>query len=226
MKVAGLVILAAIALALLTGSCSGVEFFTYTGDPFTLAESGSTSTSALTSNQLPPPPPPSAAIHRAARPAVWAAGVCGAVEAWATNWESRTREVNQHLVSANGIPAEEARDLYVDFWGETATKTDLLLREMDAAGRPAVRGGEGVARAYRLVFAQALPPMQMAHALTAALPDDPERVSAGIAEIRSNMARASDVFHQDMAALRAKLDRTLSGEVRAAFFNNTSCWAF
>ena len=143
MKVVGLVILAVIAFAVLTGSCSGGEFFTYTGDPPTLADLGSTSTSALTSNQLPPPPPPSAAIHRAARPAVWAAGVCGAVEAWATNWESRTREVNQHLVSADGIPAEVARDLYVDFWGETTTKTDLASPNGcgGPSGRPRRRRG-------------------------------------------------------------------------------------
>jgi hypothetical protein len=215
MKVAGLVILAAIALAVLTGSCSGGEFFTYTGDPPTLAELESTSTSALTSNQLPPPPPPSAAIHRAARPAVWAAGVCAAVKAWDTDWRARVREVDQRF--ANG--PDEARDQYGDFWGETVRKTDLLLREMDAAGHPAVRGGEGLARAYRLAFAKTLPPMQMARAVVMALPDDPERFSAGLAEIKSNMARAFEVLDQDIIALRAKMERTLSDKVRAAFYN-------
>ena len=222
MKVAGLVIRAAIALAVLTGSCSGGEFFTYTGDPFTSAESGSTLTSALTSNQLPPPPPPSATIHRAARPAVWAAGVCRAVEAWDTDWKTRVREVDS--VYADG--PDEARDQYGDFWGDTVTKTGLLLREMDAAGHPAIRGGERVARAYRLVFAKTLPPMQMARAVVVALPDDPERFSAGLAEIKSNMARAFDVLDQDIIALRAKMERTLSDKVRAAFYNNTTCRAF
>ena len=221
MKVAGLVILAAIALAVLTGSCSGGEFFTYTGDPPTLAEVGSTSTSAPTSNQLPPPPPPSAAIHRAARPAVWAAGVCGAVKAWDSDWRARAQEVDQRLVNADD--PDEARDLYVDFWGETVTKTDLLLREMDAAGHPAVRGGEGVARAYRLVFAKTLPPMQMARAVAVALPDDPERFSARLAEIRSNMTLAFDVRDQEILALHAKLDKTLPEKLRAALNHNPTC---
>jgi len=216
MKVAGLVILAAIVLAVLTGSCSGGEFFTYTGDPPTLAELGSTSTSALTSNQL-PPPPPSAAIHRAVRPAVWAAGICGAVKAWNTDYRARARELNQ---STTEYDPDEARDILVDFWDETVTKTDLLLREMDAAGHPAVRGGEGVARAYRLVFAKTLPPMQMARAVAAAIPDDTERFYAGLAEIKSNMARAFAVRNQDMIALRAKTDRTLWNMVRATFYNN------
>ena len=215
MKVAGLVILAAIALAVLTGSCSGGEFFTYTGDPSTLAELGSTSTSALTSNQLTPPPPPSAAIHRAARPAVWAASVCGAMTAWDTDWRARVRDVDS--VYANG--PDEAREQYGDFWGETVTKTDLLLRELDAAGHPAVRGGERIARALRLAFAKTLPPMQMARAVVVALPDDPKRFSAGLAEIKSNMARAFDARDQDMIAWRAKMERTLSDKVRAAFYN-------
>jgi hypothetical protein len=220
MKVAGLVILAAIALAVLTGSCSGGEFFTYTGDPFTSAKSGSTSTSALTSNQLPPPPPPSAAIHRAARPAVWTAGVCGAMTAWDTDLKARVRELDQRALSVND--PDEARDLYVDFWGETVTKTDLLLRELDAAGHPAVRGGEWLARANRSVYAKALPPMQMARAVAAALPDDPEGFSAGLADIKSNMARAFDVLDQDIIALRAKMERTLSDKVRAALYNNAA----
>jgi hypothetical protein len=215
MKVAGIVILAAIALAVLTGSCSGGEFFTYTGDPFTSAESGSTSTSALTSDQLPPPPPPSAAIHRAARPAVWAASVCAAMKAWDTDWKTRVREVDS--VYANG--PDEAREQYGDFWGETVTKTDRLLREMDAAGHPAIRGGERIARALRLAFAKTLPPMQMARAVVVALPDDPERFSAGLAEIKSNMARAFDVLDQDIIAWRARMERTLSDKVRAAFYN-------
>ena len=218
MKVAGIVILAAIALAVLTGSCSGGEFFTYTGDPFTSAESGSTSTSALTSDQLPPPSPPSAAIHRAARPAVWAASVCAAMKAWDTDWKTRVREVDS--VYANG--PDEAREQYGDFWGETVTKTDRLLREMDAAGHPAIRGGERIARALRLAFAKTLPPMQMARAVVVALPDDPERFSAGLAEIKSNMARAFDVLDQDIIAWRARMERTLSDKVRAAFYNNAA----
>jgi hypothetical protein len=219
MKVAGLVILAVIALAVLTGSCSG-EFFTYTGDPPTLAGLGSTSTSALTSNQLPPPPPPSAAIHRAVRPAVWAAGICGAVKAWNTDYRARARELNQ---STTEYDPDEARNILVDFWDETVTKTDLLLREMDAAGHPAVRGGEGVARAYRLVFAKTLPPMQMARAVAAAIPDDPDRFYAGLAEIKSNMARAFAARNQDMIALHAKLDKTLPDKLRAALNNNPTC---
>jgi hypothetical protein len=221
MKVVGLVILAVIAFAVLTGSCSGGEFFTYTGDPPTLADLGSTSTSALTSNQLPPPPPPSAAIHRAVRPAVWAAGACGAVKAWDTDWRARAQEVDRRLGSADD--PDEARNLYVDFWGETVTKTELLLRQMDAAGHPAVRGGEGVARAYRLVFAKTLPPMQMASAVAVALPDDQERFSAQVAEIGSNMSRAFDVRDQEILALHAKLDKTIPDKLRAALNNNPTC---
>ena len=132
---------------------------------------------------------------------------------WETGWKARVREVDS--VYATG--PDEAREQYGDFWGETVTKTDLLLREMDAAGHPAIRGGEGIARAYRLAFAKLLPPMQMARAVVAALPDDPERFSAGLAEIMSNMGRAFDVRDQDVIALRAKMDRTLSDKVRATF---------
>jgi hypothetical protein len=106
-----------------------------------------------------------------------------------------------------------------DFWDETVTKTDRLLREMDATVHPAVRGGERIARALRLAFAKTLPPMQMARAVVVALPDDPERFSAGLAEIKSNMARAFDVLDQDIIAWRAKMERTLSDKVRAAFYN-------
>jgi hypothetical protein len=217
-KVAGLIILAAaVILAILTGACQ-VEI-----SEFTPGGSGSTSTSSLTSNQLPPPKAPSPAIHRAARPAAWAADICGAAESWDTDWKRRVRELDQSLANANRL--DETRNLYVDFWDETVTKTDLLLRQLDAAGHPAVRGGEGVARAYRLVFAKTLPPMQMARAVAAALPEDPERLSAGLAEIRANMARAFDVRDQDLFALHAKLDKTLPDKLRAALDNDPICKA-
>ena len=64
MKVAVLIILAALALAIFTGACD-VEVST-----FTPGGSEQTTTSALTSNQLPPPDPPSAAIKP------WGAGSC------------------------------------------------------------------------------------------------------------------------------------------------------
>jgi hypothetical protein len=67
-----------------------------------------------------------------------------------------------------------------------------------------------------------LPRMQMARAIAAALPDDPERFSAGLADIKSNMARAFDVLDQDMIALRAKMERSLSDKVRAALYNNAA----
>jgi hypothetical protein len=223
MKIFGLVVLGALVLAVLTGACQGGHFFTYTGDPFASGESGSASTSALTSNQLPPPKPPSAAIHRAARPAAWAADVCGAVKGWDADWKTRVRALDQSLASANDLG--ETRSLYVAFWNDTASKTELLLRQFDAAGHPAVRGGEGVARAYRLVFAKTLPPMQMARAVAVALPDDPERLSAGLAEIRSNMARAFDVRDQDLFTLHAKLDKTLPDELRAAIDHDPVCRA-
>jgi hypothetical protein len=119
----------------------------------------------------------------------------------------------------------EMRSLYVVFWNDTASKTELLLRQFDAAGHPAVPGGEGVARAYRFVFAKTVPPMQMARAVAAALPDDPERLSAGLAEIRSNMARAFDVRNQDLFTLHAKLDKTLPHKLRAAINDDPVCRA-
>jgi hypothetical protein len=67
-----------------------------------------------------------------------------------------------------------------------------------------------------------LPRMQMARAIAAALPDDPERFSAGLAEIKSNIARVFDVLDEDVIALRGKMDRTLSDKVRAAFYNNAA----
>jgi hypothetical protein len=67
--------------------------------------------------------------------------------------------------------------------------------------------------------------MQMARAVAAALPDDPEQLSAGLAEIRSNMARAFDVRDQDLFALRAKLDKTLPDELRAAIDDDPVCRA-
>lgn len=218
MKLFGLIILAAVVLlAILTGACQ-VEI-----SGFTPGGSGATSTSALSSNQLPPPKPPSADIHRAARPAAWAADVCGAVKGWDTDWRTRVRAFDESLANANDLG--ETRSLYVAFWNDTASKTELLLRQMDAAGHPAVRGGEGVARAYRLSFAKTVPPMQMARTVAAALPDDPERLSAGLEEIRSNMARAFDVRDQDLFTLHAKLDKTLPHKLRAAINDDPVCRA-
>ena len=142
------------------------------------------------------------------------------MKAWDSDWRARAQEVDQRLVNADD--PDEARDLYVDFWGETVTKTDLLLREMDAAGHPAVRGGERIARALRLAYAKTLPPMQVARAVVVALPDNPERFAAGLAEIKSNMARDFDVLVEDIIAWRAKMERTISDKVRAVFYNNAA----
>jgi hypothetical protein len=50
----------------------------------------------------------------------------------------------------------------------------------------------------------------------------PGTVSAGLAEIKSNIARVFDVLDEDVIALRGKMDRTLSDKVRAAFYNNAA----
>lgn len=171
MKVAVPIIFAALALAIFTGAYD-VEIST-----FTPGGSGQTTTSALTSNQLPPPDPPSAAIKRAVPPAVWTAAICGEVKSWNTGLETRDHELEQHVANADSL--DQTRDLYVQFWAETAEKTDELLRQLDGAGHPAVGGGEGIARGYRLGFAKTLPPMQMARAVAAALPDDPGRFPQG-----------------------------------------------
>jgi hypothetical protein len=219
-KVVGIVILAAIALAILTGSCGGGEFFTFHGDFFP-STSGATSTSALTSNQLPPPTPPSAAIHRATKPAAWTEQFCGAVKGWETDWKARAHVLDESLAGVDSL--DQTRNLYVDFWGESVTKTDRLLHELDAAGHPAVRGGEGIARAYRLIFAKTFPPTEMARAVAVALPDDPARFSEGLAEIRSNMARVFAVRDDELVALHDKLNKTLPSELRKAINENPVC---
>jgi hypothetical protein len=63
----------------------------------------------------------------------------------------------------------------------------------------------------------------MARVVAVALPDDPERFSARLAEIRSNMTRAFDVRDQEILALHAKLDKTLPDKLRAALNNNPTC---
>ena len=216
MKVAALLILfAALTLAVLTGSCQ-VQISGFSSDA-----SERTSTSALAPSQLPPPTPPTAAIKRAARPAAWTAEVCGAVKGWDTDWEFRTHELDHRVASADGL--DESRSLYVDFWDETVKKTDQLLREFDAAGHPAVRGGERIARAYRLIFAKTFPPMEMARAVAAALPDDPARFSAGLAEIRRNMARVFARRDDELFVLHTKLYKTLPSELRHAMNDDPVC---
>ena len=159
----------------------------------------------------------------AAAPAAWTADICGAVKDWKADWARRVQEIDQAILRSRGL--DERRTLYVDFWDETVRSTTELVGDFDAAGHPAVRGGEAVARGYRGVFAETVPAMEMALAVATALPEDPERFSEGEAEIRTNMARAFAIRNHDLDALHDRLEASLPAKLRDAFDNDPTCRA-
>ena len=216
MKVVIAVVFAAVVLAILTGSCD-VEFYV------TNPGASDPPREQMATTKLPSAKPPSPAIHRAAAPAAWTADICGAVKDWKADWARRVQEIDQAILRSRGL--DERRTLYVDFWDETVRSTTELVGDFDAAGHPAVRGGEAVARGYRGVFAETVPAMEMALAVATALPEDPERFSEGEAEIRTNMARAFAIRNHDLDALHDRLEASLPANLRDAFDNDPTCRA-
>ena len=77
-------------------------------------------------------------------PAVWARNVCTAFR----NWRAPTNaDLLRRLEKPKGTV--EARTVLIAFWGDAVARTDDFLRDLDAAGSPAVEDGDKMAQGLR-----------------------------------------------------------------------------
>jgi hypothetical protein len=148
-----------------------------------------------------------------ASPEEWSADVCGALESWQSDLETRSNELRDAASGATSV--DEGRDLIVDFLDETIARTDQMLNEVEAAGTPAVEDGETIARDFRAQLAKIKPIFEDAREKAAALPDDPQAFAEGAQEIGTAMSTAGDQVGAEFESEKfdsADLDKAFNDE--------------
>jgi hypothetical protein len=152
-----------------------------------------------------------------ASPQEWSADVCGALQSWRSDLETKTNDLQSTAAGATSVA--EGRDLIVDFLDETITRTDQMLNEVEAAGSPDVDDGETIARDFRTQLAKIKPIFEDAREKAADLPDDPQGFAEGAQEIGTAMSTAGE----QVGAEFESSDKFDSPELEKAFNDEPAC---
>ena len=78
-------------------------------------------------------------------PTQWATTVCGALDDWQTSLQTQAQGLPQEVLQADS--PQDAKKQIVDFLDQVVDETQTMIDKVDAAGRPAVDGGQRVATA-------------------------------------------------------------------------------
>jgi hypothetical protein len=149
----------------------------------------------------------------------WSADVCGAVKGWQVEFDTQNKLLTQ--ASSNVRSIREARGLIVATLDNQIARTSQLLRELDAAGDPAVENGERIARDYRQAFASLAPILERARDDAIALPADPDGFSQGLTKLYDKVGTDIDAF--GARTRKAKDEAAASSELRSALADTPAC---
>jgi hypothetical protein len=148
----------------------------------------------------------------------WASDVCTAVGTWVEDFQARFEGLQQSVTP--GMQSEEARTLLAEFYGDLAARTDELLGDLDAAGRPAVDEGAAISRDFRAPFESIRPALLDAQADAGQLPvDDEAAFQQAAAELDQSLEQAFD----DAGEAFDRLDERQTSELDEAFDEEAAC---
>jgi hypothetical protein len=149
----------------------------------------------------------------------WSAEVCGAVKGWQVDFDTPSGLLTQAGSSVSSV--RETRELIVATADNQIARTSQLLRELDAAGDPAVENGEKIARDYREAFGSLAPTLQRFRDGVTKLPGDPQGFSQGLTKLFDQLGPDLDAFAA--AGKHAKDEAAASSELRSALADTPAC---
>jgi hypothetical protein len=116
----------------------------------------------------------------------WADEVCTSLASWQTDVESWRGDLASALTDVSSV--EDVRGELATFLANAVERTDELLADVDAAGAPAVEGGDDVAETLESSLTQVRDTFEQARAEAEELPtDDPGAFVTGAQEVATSI---------------------------------------
>jgi hypothetical protein len=149
----------------------------------------------------------------------WSADVCGAAKGWQVDFDTQNKLLVQAASNASSV--RETRDLLIATLDNEIARTTQLLRELDAAGHPAVENGEKIARDYRQAFGTLMPTLERLRKAVTSLPTDPQGFGQGLMKLYEKFGADADAFIARAKAV--KQEAAASSELRSALADTPAC---
>jgi hypothetical protein len=151
-------------------------------------------------------------------PATWVTSVCGALDDWQTSLQTKAQGLPAEVLQADS-PAD-AKKRIEGFLDEVVDETDAMIQKVDAAGKPAVNGGQRVSTAVHARLLEVKAAFESARAKVDNVPtDNPLAFQQQLTQIGQQLAAQGQ-------ALGDVLGSASAPPLRTALQNSERCKPF
>jgi hypothetical protein len=153
-----------------------------------------------------------------ASPDQWSGDICMAVADWASDLQTRAGQPPKSARTVDDIRAQ-----LVDFIGDVVSRTDQMLADVRAAGKPSVEDGEKIARDLLARLQSLRTTLVRARRTVERLPDDPSKFGPAAQDLGTSIQKAGGDIGDQIDQLDEKYD---AEELSKAFNENPECKDF
>ena len=150
-----------------------------------------------------------------ASPDQWSGDICTAVSDWARDLQTRAGQPPRSTRTVADIRAQ-----LVDFISDVVTRTDEMLADIRAAGRPSVGDGDKIARDLLARLQSLRTTLVRARRAVQRLPDDPSKFGPAAQDLGTSIQKAGGDIGDQIDQLDEKYD---AEELSKAFNDNPRC---
>ena len=150
-----------------------------------------------------------------ASPDQWSGDICTAVADWAQDLQTRAGQPPKSTRTVADIRAQ-----LVDFISDVVTRTDEMLADVRAAGRPSVADGDMIARDLLARLQSLRTTLVRARQSVQGLPDDPTKFGPAAQDLGASIQKAGSDIGDQIDQLDEKYD---AEELSKSFNDNPRC---
>jgi hypothetical protein len=150
-----------------------------------------------------------------ASPDQWSGDICTAVADWAQDLQTRAGQPPKSTRTVADI-----REQLVDFISDVVTRTDQMLADVEAAGKPSVEDGDKIARDLLARLQSLRATLVRARQTMQRLPDDPSKFGPAAQDLGASIQKAGSDIGDQIDQLDEKYD---AEELSKSFNDNPRC---
>lgn len=145
----------------------------------------------------------------------WSGNICTAVADWASDLQARAAQPPKSTRTV-----AEIRVQLVEFISDVVTRTDKMLADVRAAGRPSVEDGDEIARDLLARLQSLRTTLVRARRTVQRLPDDPSKFGPAAQDLGASIQKAGSDIGDQIDQLDEKYD---AQELATSFNDNPKC---
>jgi hypothetical protein len=150
-----------------------------------------------------------------ASPDEWSGDICTAVGDWASDLKIRAAQTPK-----NARTVADVRAALVKFISDVVARTDEMLVDVKAAGRPSVEDGDQIARDLLARLQSLRRTLVRAQRMVERLPDDPTKFAPAAQDLGASIQKAGGDIGDQIDQLDEKYD---AEELSKSFNDNPRC---